>query len=56
MRDVVPVRPDVAVIRKHGEPDSARLEVLAQERRLGGPIRRLSEAIEGRTPRATESR
>ena len=46
MRDVVPVRPDVAVTRERGERDADRLESLAQERRLGGPIRRLSEALE----------
>lgn len=47
MREVVPVRPDVAVTRERGERDDARLETLAQERRLGGPIRRLIEALAG---------
>lgn len=46
MRDVVPVRPDVAVICERGERDGERLEMLAQERRLGGPIRRLTEALD----------
>lgn len=45
MRDVVPVRPDVAVEIKSGERDEARVETLAQTRRLGGPIRRLTEAL-----------
>jgi 5'-3' exonuclease len=45
MRDVVPVRPAVAVVLKRGERDSERLEALGQQRRLGGPIRRLTEAL-----------
>jgi 5'-3' exonuclease len=44
MRDVVPVRPDVAVDVKRGQRNAARLETLSSERRLGGPIRRLTEA------------
>jgi 5'-3' exonuclease len=46
MRKVVPVRPDVKVEVKRGPRDEARLEKLAQERRLGGPIRRLTEALD----------
>jgi 5'-3' exonuclease len=46
MRDVVPVRPDVSVIRERGQRDTARLEALAEQRRLGGPIRRLTEALD----------
>jgi 5'-3' exonuclease len=45
MRDVVPVRPDVRVEIKSGPRDDARLDVLGQARRLGGPIRRLTEAL-----------
>jgi hypothetical protein len=47
MRGVVPVRPDVAVELTRGEPDPTRLEALGQQRRLGGPLRRLTEAIAG---------
>jgi 5'-3' exonuclease len=46
MRKVVPVRPEVTVELKHGPRDQQRLESLAQERRLGGPIRRLGEALD----------
>jgi 5'-3' exonuclease len=45
MRDVVPVRPDVQVEIKRGARDQTRLEALGQTRRLGGPIRRLTEAL-----------
>jgi 5'-3' exonuclease len=48
MRRVVPVRPDVEVAHQRGERDAARLEKLAEQRRLGGPIRRLSEALDSR--------
>jgi 5'-3' exonuclease len=48
MRSVVPVRPDVKVEIKSGPRDDARLEALGQARRLGGPIRRLTEAITSR--------
>jgi hypothetical protein len=41
---VVPVRPDVEITLESGARDAARLEVLGHERRLGGPIRRLTEA------------
>ena len=47
MQDVVPVRPDVDVVLKRCERDPARLEAIGQERRLGGPIRRLIEAVVG---------
>jgi 5'-3' exonuclease len=45
MRTVVPVRPDVTVELKRGQRDDARLEDLATRRRLGGPIKRLTEAL-----------
>ena len=44
MRHVVPVRPDVPVTLKQDAPDPAQLDALGQERRLGGPIGRLSAA------------
>ena len=50
MRQVVPVRPDVEVETTREPRDDARLEVLGRERRLGGPIRRLTEALAGRAP------
>lgn len=50
MRDVVPVRPDVAVTRERGERDDDRLAGLAEQRRLGGPIRRLTEVLDGLAP------
>ena len=46
MLQVVPVRPDVPVEFKSGPRDEARIEQLAQHRRLGGPIRRLTEALD----------
>jgi 5'-3' exonuclease len=48
MKHVVPVRPDVEVITTSGPRDDARVELLAQTRRLGGPIRRLTEALNQR--------
>lgn len=48
MRQVVPVRPDVPVTVRRGQADPARLELLAETRRLGGPIRRLRESVLGR--------
>jgi 5'-3' exonuclease len=44
MRHVVPVRSDVEITLERGARDDDRVEVLGQERRLGGPIRRLTEA------------
>ena len=49
MHDVVPVRPDVTVARERGERDVERLAVLAEQRRLGGPIRRLTAALDNQT-------
>jgi len=49
MREVVPVRRDVEVRVERGERDVERLEQLGEARRLGGPIRRLTEALDGRT-------
>lgn len=46
MLRVVPVRPDVPVEFKSGPRDEARIEHLAQTRRLGGPIRRLTQALD----------
>jgi 5'-3' exonuclease len=45
MRLVVPVRTDVEVRIRQGEPDRPRLDILADARHLGGPIRRMSEAL-----------
>jgi 5'-3' exonuclease len=45
---VVPVRPNVSVDLRHGPRDEDRLERLSAERRLGGPIRRLTEALDQR--------
>lgn len=47
MRQVVPVRSDVEVQVRSGPEDAARVEKLAAERRLGGPIKRLHEALAG---------
>jgi 5'-3' exonuclease len=44
MLNVVPVRTDVPVEIMTGSRDAARIESLSQQRRLGGPIRRLTEA------------
>jgi 5'-3' exonuclease len=45
MRQVVPTRSDVTVSMQSGAADAARLATLASTRRLGGPIRRLSEVL-----------
>jgi 5'-3' exonuclease len=45
MREVVPTRSDVEVTIQHGEPDLERLATLGRTRRLGGPIRRLADAL-----------
>jgi 5'-3' exonuclease len=45
MLNVVPVRPDVHVDLLTGQPDEARIATLSEQRRLGGPIRRLTEAL-----------
>jgi 5'-3' exonuclease len=45
MRNVVPVRTDVDVRVQSGAMDRDRLRELGERRRLGGPIRRLSEAL-----------
>ena len=55
MRSVVPVRPDVTVNTKSGSPDDARLEALGRARRLGGPIRRLTEALAARAKQAGQT-
>lgn len=46
MRRVVPARADVRVELKSGERDAALLKELSGRGGLGGPIRRLSEAME----------
>jgi 5'-3' exonuclease len=55
MRQVVPVRPDVEVQVRSGPEDTARVEALSAERRLGGPIKRLHEALAGLTSDASGS-
>lgn len=45
MRNVVPVRSDVTVDLKRRPRDESRIDTLGQQRRLGGPIRRLTEAL-----------
>jgi 5'-3' exonuclease len=45
MRQVVPVRTDVEVRIQQGNLDRDQLTALAEARRLGGPIRRLSDAL-----------
>jgi 5'-3' exonuclease len=45
MRLVVPVRTDVSVRSWQGNQDIPRLEELAEQRKLGGPIRRLREVL-----------
>ena len=49
MREVVPVRTDLDVRVECGERDVERLEQLGQTRRLGGPIRRLTEVLDSRS-------
>jgi 5'-3' exonuclease len=46
MRQVVPIRTDVAVEFTAGAPDEALLEKLGSRRRLAGPIGRLRAALE----------
>ncbi|MGE3909254.1 MAG: 5'-3' exonuclease H3TH domain-containing protein [Chloroflexota bacterium] len=46
MKHVVPVRPDVLVEFKRGPRDADRLRSLGEARRLGGPIRRLTESLD----------
>ncbi|MBA3372025.1 MAG: 5'-3' exonuclease [Euzebyaceae bacterium] len=45
MQQVVPVRTDVQVQRTSGDRDDARLDELAEQHNLEGPIRRLREAL-----------
>ena len=45
MRLVVPVRTDLEVSVRRGEPDAGRLLVLGRTRRLNGPIHRLAKAL-----------
>lgn len=46
MLNVAPVRTDVPVELMSGPRDDARVASLAERRRLGGPIRRLTEALD----------
>ena len=46
MREVVPVRTDVAVRTRKGRRSEARLEALAKRHELGGPIGRLRAALD----------
>jgi 5'-3' exonuclease len=46
MTRVVPVRRDVEVTMQSGARDEARLEALAEQHRLGNPVRRLREALD----------
>jgi 5'-3' exonuclease len=46
MQDVVPVRCDVDLVWHHGRRDDERLEALAVERAIEGPVRRLREALD----------
>jgi 5'-3' exonuclease len=50
MREVVPTRPDVPVSIQSGQVDPERLATLGSTRRLGGPIRRLCEALGSPNP------
>jgi 5'-3' exonuclease len=45
MRDVVPVRTDVRLVFQTGTRDPARLEKLAAEHNIEGPITRMAEAL-----------
>lgn len=47
MQRVVPVRPDVPVEVLAGPGNPAALDALASERRLGGPVTRLQDALAG---------
>lgn len=46
MGEVVPVRTSVEVTIKRNERDDALLDELAEQHRLGGPLRRLREALD----------
>ena len=46
MEEVVPVRTAVEVTMQRGERDDALLDTLAEQYRLGGPLRRLREALD----------
>ena len=47
MRSVVPIRTDLDVIRWQADPDPDLLAKLADQYRVTGPVRRLSEALAG---------
>ncbi|HUH07175.1 MAG TPA: 5'-3' exonuclease [Egibacteraceae bacterium] len=46
MLDIVPLRGDVPVRRRHGRRDDARLDELAQAHALEGPVNRLKAALD----------
>jgi 5'-3' exonuclease len=45
MRDVVPVRTNVRLVTESGTRDDAKLDALAEEHNLDGPIKRMREAL-----------
>lgn len=47
MREVVPVRGDVALTRRQGERDDARVDGLAERWNLESPLRRIRDALDG---------
>ncbi|MFN2433596.1 MAG: 5'-3' exonuclease H3TH domain-containing protein [Gemmatimonadota bacterium] len=51
MREVVPIRTEVAVRTRRGARSDARLEELAERHALGGPVRRLRQALDARGER-----
>jgi 5'-3' exonuclease len=53
MLQVVPVRADVEVRMQRGDLNREQLDALARGRRLGGPIRRLSDALAASTTAGT---
>jgi 5'-3' exonuclease len=55
MRKVVPVKSDIEVTTSTGLRDDERLDELGKRHRLGGPIRRLREALTGGDPSPPEA-
>ncbi|MGH2555089.1 MAG: 5'-3' exonuclease [Actinomycetota bacterium] len=50
MQQVVPIRTDLELRTWKGERNDRRLDELAQQLKLGGPVRRLREALDGSKP------
>lgn len=50
MQQVVPIRTDLELRTWKGDRDDRRLEELAEQIKLGGPVRRLREALDGTRP------